>query len=48
MEYAGAEDLVPQIEEDITELRWVDKVEAAELAQKAFPSIREMIKKYYL
>jgi len=39
---------VPQIEEDITELRWVDKVEAAELSQNAFPSIREMIKKYYL
>ena len=40
--------LVPQTEEDITELRWVDKVEAAELAQKAFPSIKEMIEKYYL
>ena len=40
--------LVPQTEEDITELRWVDKIEAAELAQKAFPSIREMVEKYYL
>lgn len=48
MEYSGAENLVPQTEEDITELRWVDKNEAAELAQKAFPSIREMIEKYYL
>lgn len=48
MEYAGNQDFVPQTEEDITELRWVDKIEAAELAQKAFPSIKEMIDKYYL
>lgn len=48
MEYSGNEELVPQTEEDITELRWVDKVEAAELAQISFPSIREMIEKYYL
>jgi 8-oxo-dGTP pyrophosphatase MutT (NUDIX family) len=48
MEYSGKEDLVPQTEEDITELRWVDKVEAAALAKNAYPSIREMIEKYYL
>jgi 8-oxo-dGTP pyrophosphatase MutT (NUDIX family) len=48
MECTGTEDLVPQTEEDITELRWVDKVEAAALANEAFPSIREMIEKYYL
>lgn len=48
MESTGTENLVPQTEEDITELRWVDKVEAAELAKSAFPSIREMIEKYYL
>ncbi len=48
MEYAGNQDLVPQIEEDITELRWVDKIEAAELTQNAFPSIKEMVEKYYL
>lgn len=48
MECSGTEDLVPQTEEDITELRWVDKVEAAALAKEAFPSIREMIEKYYL
>ena len=44
----GTEDLVPQTEEDITELRWVDKVEAAVLANKAYPSIKEMVEKYYL
>ena len=48
MECTGTEDLVPQTEEDITELRWVNKVEAAALANEAFPSIREMIEKYYL
>jgi len=48
MEHTGTDDLVPQTEEDITELRWVDKIEAAELAQISFPSIREMIEKYYL
>ena len=48
MEHTGTGVLVPQTEEDITELRWVDKIEAAELAQKAFPSIREMVEKYYL
>lgn len=48
MECSGTEDLVPQTEEDITELRWVGKAEAAALANEAFPSIREMIEKYYL
>ncbi len=48
MECTGTEDLVPQTEEDITELRWVDKVEAAVLANKAYPSIKEMVEKYYL
>jgi 8-oxo-dGTP pyrophosphatase MutT (NUDIX family) len=48
MECTGTEDLVPQTEEDITELRWVNKIEAAALANQAFPSIREMIEKYYL
>jgi 8-oxo-dGTP pyrophosphatase MutT (NUDIX family) len=48
MESTGTEDLVPQTEEDITELRWVDKVEAAVLANKAYPSIKEMVEKYYL
>lgn len=48
MESTGSEDLVPQAEEDITELLWVDKLKATELAKTAFPSIREMIEKYYL
>ena len=48
MESTGSEELVPQVEEDITELLWVDKLKATELAKKAYPSIREMIEKYYL
>lgn len=48
MECTGKEELVPQTEEDITELLWANNVKAAELAKKAFPSIREMIEKYYL
>lgn len=48
MESTGTEDLIPQAEEDITELLWVDKRKATELAKTAFPSIREMIEKYYL
>ena len=48
MECTGTEELVPQTEEDITELLWANNVKAAELAKKAFPSIREMIEKYYL
>lgn len=48
MECTGTEDLVPQTEEDITELLWADKFKAAELTKNAFPSIREMIEKYYL
>ena len=48
MEYSCTEDLVQESEEDSTELRWVDKVEAAELENEGFPSIREMIEKYYL
>lgn len=48
MEYTGNETLAPQLEEDITELRWVNKLEATELIKNAYPSIREMIEKYFL
>jgi 8-oxo-dGTP pyrophosphatase MutT (NUDIX family) len=48
MKYAGNEIPVPQTEEDITEVRWVDKKEAAKLLDNAYASIREIVKKYYL
>lgn len=48
MEYSGNEIPVPQTEEDITEICWVDKKKAYELIQNAFASIREMVEKYFL
>jgi hypothetical protein len=48
MECSGEESLVPQTEEGITALRWVDRTEAAALVKTAYPSIREMIEKYFL
>ena len=48
MHYHGNEELVPQLEEDITEIKWVNKKEAKLLIENAYPSIKEMIKKYYL
>ncbi|MEY3920662.1 MAG: hypothetical protein RL634_423 [Bacteroidota bacterium] len=48
MHYHGNEKLVPQLEEDITEIKWVNKREAKQLIQNAYASIQEMIKKYYL
>lgn len=48
MTCSGEQTLVPQVEEDITELRWVDKLEAEKLIKNAYPSIREMVQKYFL
>jgi len=48
MEYSGIETPIPQTEEDITEICWVDKKRAEKLIKNAFPSIREMIEKYFL
>lgn len=48
MKYVGNEIPVPQTEEDITEVRWVDKKEAERLIEDAYASIREVVKKYYL
>jgi 8-oxo-dGTP pyrophosphatase MutT (NUDIX family) len=48
MRYEGIQEPVPQTEEDITEIRWVDKETAKELLANAFPSIKEMVEKYFL
>jgi 8-oxo-dGTP pyrophosphatase MutT (NUDIX family) len=48
MKYDGNEVPIPQTEEDITEVRWVNKKEAAKLIDDAYASIREIVKKYYL
>ena len=45
---SGYEILIPQTEEDITEIRWVNKEEARSLVDQAYPSIAEMIECYYI
>jgi 8-oxo-dGTP pyrophosphatase MutT (NUDIX family) len=48
MHYIGTKEPIPQTEEDITEIRWVDKESAKELLENAFPSIKEMVERYFL
>ncbi len=48
MEYQGSEVPIPQTEEDITEIRWVNKNEAKELMKEAYASIKEMVEEYFL
>jgi hypothetical protein len=48
MYFNGIEHPIPQVEEDITEIRWVKKDEARKLMSNMFPSIQEMIMRYYL
>jgi 8-oxo-dGTP pyrophosphatase MutT (NUDIX family) len=48
MSQTGHEALIPQTEEDITEIRWVNKEEARSLVDQAYPSIAEMIDHYYI
>ena len=48
MSQTGHEALIPQTEEDITEIRWVNKEEARSLVDQAYPSIAEMIDSYYI
>ena len=48
MYFNGFEQPIPQIEEDITEIKWVKKDEAKNLMNNMFPSIQEMIMRHYL
>ncbi len=48
MNFTGDELPIPQTEEDISEIRWVTKKQAKDLLNKMFPSIQEMIIRYYL
>jgi 8-oxo-dGTP pyrophosphatase MutT (NUDIX family) len=48
MYFNGVEHPIPQVEEDITEIKWVKKDEARKLMSNMFPSIQEMIMRYYL
>jgi 8-oxo-dGTP pyrophosphatase MutT (NUDIX family) len=47
MKVSGDQKLVPQLEEDITELRWVAKNEAAGYLNKSFKNIEEIMQQYY-
>ena len=47
MKVAGKQALVPQLEEDITELRWVAKEEIKDYLSNTFKNIEEIIEKYY-
>ncbi len=46
MSYAGNETPVPQVEEGISNVIWVDTVEAELLLKKSYPSIIDVIKNY--
>ncbi len=48
MKFEGSENPIPQTEEDITEIKWVNKSEAIQLLPLMYASIREMVVKYYL
>ncbi len=43
MKAVGKQNLVPQLEESITKIEWVKKNAIAELAQKSYPSIHDVI-----
>jgi 8-oxo-dGTP pyrophosphatase MutT (NUDIX family) len=47
MKVAGEQELTPQIEEDITELRWVGKDELEDYLTNTFDNIIEIVGKYY-
>ena len=47
MKVSGSQELVPQLEEDITELRWVAQNELKNYLQNSFKNIEEIVKKYY-
>ena len=47
MEHWGDENLIPQTEEDITEIKWVSKAEAQELKDKMYPTIRIIVEQYF-
>ena len=46
MKISGAPTLVPQLEEDITELRWVGEEDLKDYLQNTFNNIVEIIAKY--
>ena len=47
MSVSGKQQLVPQVEEDILELRWVAKNEVNDYLSNTFANIVEIVNKYY-
>lgn len=47
MLYKGSEELKPQLEEEITEAVWLKESEFDKVYENTFPSIIDVIKKYY-
>jgi hypothetical protein len=48
MNFLGNELPVPQTEEGITEIKWIDKSEVSSLLDLMYPSIREMVESHFL
>ncbi len=48
MKFSGNEILIPQSEEDITEIKWVNEEEAIQLLPSMYASVEEMVKSYFL
>ena len=48
MKFSGDEKFTPQLEEDITEIKWVNEEEANQLLTTMYASVEEMIKSYFV
>jgi 8-oxo-dGTP pyrophosphatase MutT (NUDIX family) len=48
MNFFGNQLPVPQTEEGITEIKWIDKLEVSGLLDLMYPSIREMVETHFL
>lgn len=48
MNFFGNEFPIPQTEEGITEIKWIDKSEVSSLLDLMYPSIREMVETHFL
>jgi hypothetical protein len=48
MIHTDNEKTIPQTEEDITEIRWMNQKEVTEILDKTYASISELLSKHYL
>jgi hypothetical protein len=47
LNYNGKEKLIPQLEEGITEVKWVSKKEINQIIMNSYPSIKDVISNYF-